>query len=54
MIRNIAYVTEYGNWGRGEGLLVFNPDDLTPEQWENLDELPDSQKMSYVAEVLGL
>jgi hypothetical protein len=51
-MRNLAYVTEYGNWGNGEEIFIFNPEDLTEEQWQNVDELPDSQKLSYVQETL--
>lgn len=52
MIRNIAYVTEYGNWGKGEGIIIFNPDDLTAEQWEELSELPDGDMLNFVADIL--
>ena len=54
MIRNIAYVTEYGNWGAGEGIIIFNPADLTPEQWNEVSELPDSEVLEYVANILNI
>jgi hypothetical protein len=48
----MAYVSNYGNWGQ-EDVIVFEDDDLTEEQWEMLDELPDYEKMPYVEAVLA-
>lgn len=48
----MAYVSNYGNWGQEE-VIVFEDDDLTEEQWEMLDELPDYEKMLYVEAVLA-
>lgn len=48
----MAYVSEYGNYG-SERILTFNDDDLTTEQWETLDILPDQDKMSYVDAILN-
>lgn len=48
----MAYVSNYGNWGQEE-VIVFNDEDLTEEQWEMLDELPDYEKMLYVEAVLA-
>jgi hypothetical protein len=47
----VAYVSEYGNYG-GEGVIVFPDYQLTPEQWDELDVLPDNDKMSYVKGIL--
>ena len=48
----MAYVSEYGNYG-SERILTFNDSDLTPEQWETLDVLPDNDKMPYVDAILN-
>ena len=40
-------MSEYGNYG-GEGVIIFPDYQLTPEQWDELDVLPDNDKMSYV------
>lgn len=48
----MAYVSEYGNWGQ-EQVLVFDENILTEEQWENLDILPDRDKMSYVKAIIN-
>jgi hypothetical protein len=47
----VAYVSEYGNYG-SEGVIVFPDYQLTPEQWDELDVLPDNDKMSYVKGIL--
>ena len=47
----MAYVSEYGNYG-GEDCLVFDSDSLTPEQWEELEVLPDYDKLPYVQSIL--
>lgn len=47
-----AYVTEYGNWGT-ENFIMFPADQLTDEQWQTLDDLPDTQKLRYVIAVLN-
>lgn len=48
----MAYVSEYGNWGR-EQVLMFSDEDLSQEQWETLDELPDYDKLAFVKSVLA-
>lgn len=48
----MAYVSAYGNYG-SERILVFNDFDLTTQQWQTLDELPDNDKMSYVDAILN-
>ena len=48
----MAYVSEYGNWGTEE-VLVFDDSLLTEEQYEELSELPDYDKMSYVQGILA-
>ncbi len=48
----MAYVSEYGNWGR-EMLLVFDDTLLTERQWEILDTQTDRDKMSYVKAIMN-
>jgi hypothetical protein len=48
---DMGYVSKHGNWGTEE-VLVFNDAELTEAQWENLDILPDSEKMAYVDAII--
>lgn len=48
-----AWVTDDGSWSQDTVVLTFHPDQLTAEQWQRLDELPDSQKLLYVEAVLN-
>ncbi len=48
----MAYVSEYGNYGR-EGLLVFEDNLLTERQWNILDTQVDRDKMSYVQAIIN-
>ena len=47
----MAYVSEYGNYG-AEEVVTFGEDLLTAEQWENLDILPDNERITYVKLIL--
>jgi len=47
-----AYISEYGNWGADE-ILVIDQTDLTSEQWNNLDILPDYDKLPYAKAILA-
>lgn len=48
----MAYVTEYGNWGR-EMVLFFDDTLLTDRQWDILDTQTDRDKMSYVQAIIN-
>lgn len=48
----MAYVSEQGNWGQEE-VLVFDESQLTPRQWNTLDELCDSDKLPYVKAIMN-
>jgi hypothetical protein len=48
----MAYVSEYGNWGR-EDVLIFDDTLLTERQWEILDTQTDRDKMSYVKAIIN-
>lgn len=47
-----AYVTEYGNWGLDE-VLILGENDLTSKQWANLEILPDYDRLPYAKAVLA-
>lgn len=47
-----AWVADDGSFGQGLTLL-FNPSDLTPEQWDELSNLPDNQKITFVLDCLN-
>lgn len=47
-----AYVSEYGNWG-AEEILVFDQTALSSKQWENVEILPDYDKLPYVKAILA-
>lgn len=46
-ILTTAFVTQYGEWGQEQELIIFNPAQLTDEEWETLSDLPDNVKLSY-------
>lgn len=48
----MAYVTGDGNYGSDE-LIEFLYEELTNDQWEVLSNLPDYDKLPYVASVLN-
>jgi hypothetical protein len=52
LVKTIAFVTEYGDWGREHNIIIFNDDNLTEEQWDTLADLPDSMKLSYAKAVM--
>lgn len=47
-----AYVTADGNYG-GDDLLIFDRDALTEQQWEELGNLTDSDRIAYVQRILN-
>lgn len=47
-----AYVSEYGNWGLEE-VLILDENDLTSEEWQNVEDLPDYDKLPFVKAVLA-
>ena len=52
MFTQSAWVTEDGSCGFGE-VILFDPDKLTDEQWENLNEMRDNNKYGYVYAILN-
>lgn len=46
-----AYVTEDGNYG-SDIVIIFNKDDLTDYQWEQLSIQIDREKLVYVQKIL--
>ena len=48
----MAYISEYGNWG-SEEVLILAESDLTSDQWQLVEDLPDSDKLPYAKAVLA-
>lgn len=42
-----AFITEYGEWGKIQDIIVFNHKHLTQQQWDIMSELPDNIKIKY-------
>ena len=51
LIRN-AYVSEYGEFAADGMILSFDQSLLNNQQWQFVDELPDSLKFEYVLAIL--
>lgn len=47
---DMAFVSMDGDYG--QGIIVFDPDLLTEEQWDNMTELHDNDRAVYVAAIL--
>jgi len=47
----MAYVSSDGNWG-GDYPIIFEPDDLTTEQWQMLSDMTDSDRYEYVLAII--
>jgi hypothetical protein len=47
----MAYVSQDGSYGTSE-IIVFDTNELSNEQWDELDELGDSQRYNFVADIL--
>jgi len=52
MSTNKFYVTEHGNWG-GDEFLVVDETDLTSKQWRNLEVLHDKDRLPYAKAILA-
>jgi hypothetical protein len=51
-IKSTAWVSEDGSFYSNNYLLTFDPDQLTPEQWDTLAELSDHDRIEYAQAVL--
>jgi hypothetical protein len=47
-----AYISADGSYSANEDTITFDTDALTNEQWEIVDDLPDSMKMEYAIAIL--
>lgn len=47
-----AYISEYGNWGNEE-ILILDEGDLSSAQWQMVEDLPDYDKIKYAKAVLA-
>ena len=48
----MAYVSSDGNYGSDDALM-FEHSDLTAEQWNNLSDIGDNERLEYVSAILG-
>jgi hypothetical protein len=53
LLSNIGYVSYDGNYGEQADLLVFDSNDLTPQQWETLGEVSDNDRYEYVEAIFA-
>jgi hypothetical protein len=49
----MAWVTNDGEYNGSSVVLEFKFDQLTPQQWENLEEMADVDRYEYVSAVLA-
>lgn len=49
----MAWVTNDGEYNGSSLVLEFDYDDLTPEQWENLENMSDDSRYDYVEAILN-
>jgi Spy/CpxP family protein refolding chaperone len=47
-----AYVTEDGNYG-SDIIIIFEQNDLTEHQWDQLGEINDNSRLEYVQKILN-
>jgi hypothetical protein len=47
----MAYVSEDGSYGTDETIL-FDYDELTGSEWDKLDEMGDTERYAFVANIL--
>ena len=53
LMNNIGYVSYDGNYGEQADVLVFDSNDLTPQQWETLGEISDNDRYEYVEAIFN-
>lgn len=49
--KNVAWVADEGSFGAGR-LLTFDVDALTEQQWDNLSNLADYERLDYAKAIL--
>lgn len=49
----MAWVTNDGEYNGSSAVLVFDYSQLTPQQWENLENMSDSLRFEYVDAIIG-
>jgi hypothetical protein len=52
VINETGWVDTDGSYGVG-CLILFDPDDLTPDQWETLSNLGDNSRYDYVQAIMN-
>ena len=48
----MAWVTNDGEYNGSSLIIEFDYDSLTPQQWENLENMSDSNRYDYVQFIL--
>lgn len=48
----MAWVTNDGEYNGSSSIIEFDYDYITPEQWENLENMADSDRFDYVQAIL--
>ena len=49
----MAWVTNDGEYNGSSNIIEFDYDALTPEQWENLEGMADSDRFDYVEAIIA-
>ena len=49
----MAWVTNDGEYNGSSLVIEFDYDYLTPEQWENLENMADSDRFDYVEAIIA-
>ena len=49
----LHYFAEDGNYGSAEGLIVVDSSTFTEEEWEEIESLPDNDRILFVQEVIN-
>jgi hypothetical protein len=50
--REVLYVTADGNYG-SDAIVLIDPNAITDDQYETLENLPDYDKLPYVTAILN-
>ena len=50
-VRDIGWVADDGSYGVGN-VILFQPNALTLEQWDSIDNVPDVYKLSHINTML--
>lgn len=51
-MKDVIYVTEFGDWGMFGRVQLFDTSDWSPLDWEILEGAPASERQKYAAEIV--